>query len=124
LLENLLFILFSKGFLLEITRFCVSNEIIAEYQEIIERRANPEIAANIIDAILNSPFVEKVDIFYNFNLIHVDEDDNKFVDCAISAGVKYVVSNDKHYKILKQIPFPKVDVITVEEFLEELLSKK
>jgi predicted nucleic acid-binding protein len=42
------------------------------------------------------------------------------IDCAISASVKYVVSNDKHYNILKQIPFPKVEVITIQEFLLEL----
>jgi predicted nucleic acid-binding protein len=50
-------------------------------------------------------------------LISVDYDDNKFVDCAISAGAKCIVSNDKHFKILKEIDFPKLEVITDDEFL-------
>jgi uncharacterized protein len=103
-------------------QLCITNEIIAEYQEVIERKTNHSISENIVDAILNSPFVEKVEIYYNFNLITIDPDDNKFVDCAIAAGVKYVVSNDKHYNILKHIAFPKVEVITIQAFLAQLNS--
>lgn len=50
--------------------------------------------------------------------------DNKFVDCAITAGATYIVSNDKHFDILKQIPFPKVDVKTLREFKEILKLQK
>ena len=103
---------------------CVSNEIITEYEEIIAKKTTPEIAENILNAILDSPYIEKVEIFYNFNLIYADPDDNKFVDCAISAGVKYIVSNDKHYNILKSITHPKVDVMKIEDFLIELEKSK
>jgi predicted nucleic acid-binding protein len=61
--------------------------------------------------------VIKTEIYFRWNLISVDYDDNKFVDCAISAGAKCIVSNDKHFKILKEIDFPKLEVITDDEFL-------
>ena len=53
--------------------------------------------------------------FYNFNLI---EADNKFVDCAIAAHAKCIVTNDHHYDVLKTIPFPKVDVVRLVDFLK------
>lgn len=51
---------------------------------------------------------------------HGKPDDNKFVDCAIAGRVKYVVTKDKHFSILKDIPFPKVEIISIDDFLEEL----
>jgi len=38
------------------------------------------------------------------------------VDCAIASGAKYLVSNDKHFKILKKVAFPKVETLTANEF--------
>lgn len=57
---------------------------------------------------------------YAFHLIKADEDDNKFVDCAIIANAKYIVSNDRHFDVLREIPFPKVDVIKINQFLLDL----
>lgn len=54
---------------------------------------------------------------YRFNLIKADPDDNKFVDCAVTAGATYIVSNDRHFRELQQYDFPKVDVRTLTEFL-------
>lgn len=55
-------------------------------------------------------------------LIDKDKDDNKFVDCAVAAQAIFIVSNDKHYDVLKTIPFPKVDVVNIMEFLRYLKS--
>ena len=44
-------------------------------------------------------------------------DDNKFVDCAITAGATYIVSNDHHFAELEHYDFPKVDVLTLAKFL-------
>lgn len=57
---------------------------------------------------------------YAFHLIKADEDDNKFVDCAIIANANYIVSNDRHFDVLREIPFPKVDVIKINQFLLDL----
>ena len=42
---------------------------------------------------------------------------NKFVDCAISANAHYIVTNDHHYDVLKDIDFPKVNVVNIQQFL-------
>jgi uncharacterized protein len=42
----------------------------------------------------------------------------KFVDSAISANADFIVTSDKHYNILEQIPFPSVKVISLGEFLK------
>lgn len=99
---------------------CVSNDILNEYLEILERVANAVVAHNIVNAILRSPFTKKLDPRYRFSLIEQDPDDNKFVDCAIIAGADYIVSEDSHFKVLKEIPFPKVNVVSLEEFLQDL----
>ncbi len=102
----------------------ITNEILSEYVEIIERKANAIVAHNIAESIANLPNVEKIEISYKWNLITTDPDDNKFVDCAIAGRVKYVVTDDKHFNVLKDIPFPNVDVISIDEFLEEIQKWK
>ena len=97
---------------------CVSNEIIEEYVEILQQLTNSETANIIIEAIVNSPFVEYITPYYRFNLTKADPDDNKFVDCTISANAHYIVTNDHHYDVLKDIAFPRVDVIALKEFFE------
>lgn len=103
---------------------CVSNEIIEEYVEILQQLTNRETANIIIEAIVNSPFVEYITPYYRFNLIKADPDDNKFVDCAISANAHYIVTNDHHYDVLKDIAFPRVDVIALKEFFELINRNK
>lgn len=99
---------------------CVSNEILNEYQEIIERVSSAEVARNIVNAIMRSPYTHFFTPHFRFRLIEQDPDDNKFVDCAIIAGADYIVSEDTHFKILETIPFPSVQVIRLQEFLTRL----
>ena len=101
-------------------QLAISNEILSEYMEVLERKANATVATNIAEALLNSENVIRTEIFFSWGLIKEDEDDNKFVDCAIAANAKYLVSNDKHFRILQEVEFPKVDVVGIEEFLESL----
>ena len=69
---------------------------------------------------MNLENVEKNEIYFRWNLTEKDSDDNKFVDCAISASVKYIVANDNHFKVLKSIEFPPAQVINPDDFLEEI----
>lgn len=95
---------------------CVSNEILEEYEEIIAQKTTPVIALNVVQALLNAPSVELIDAFFRFELIQKDPDDNKFVDCAIAGNATYVVSNDAHFDILKEIDFPKLILKSLQEF--------
>ena len=102
---------------------CVSNEIIFEYKEILQLKNGVEVADNMIDFFTIHPFVEKRELYYNFQLITEDQDDNKFVDCAIAANAYCIVSNDKHYRVLKDIDFPRVNIMTLEGFEREFKQK-
>ena len=95
---------------------CISNEIIEEYVEILERLFNHSFAEAVVKTIVNSPFLEYVAPFYKFELIKSDPDDNKFVDCAIAANARYIVSNDRHYDVVKTINFTRVEVLSLSSF--------
>ena len=99
---------------------CVSNEIVSEYLEILGQLTTPYIAENIVNAILKSPYCRRFDPQFHFDLIQRDPDDNKFVDCAIIANADYIVSEDSHFDVLKQIPFPRVRVIRLDFFVRNL----
>lgn len=99
---------------------CVTNEIIEEYVEVIGRNISERAAEAVVYIIMTRSNVLHIDPHFRFGLIEADPDDNKFVDCAIAASAKYIVSQDHHFDILKTIAFPKVDVVTIEEFLMEI----
>ena len=66
------------------------------------------------------PNVKFIDPHYSFGLIKADDDDSKFVDCAIASNAIFIVTEDKHFKELENIPFPKVEVIGIDDFLKYL----
>lgn len=101
---------------------CVSNEILTEYEEILSRKTNSIFANNVIKTILNKQNVEKIDPQYDFRLIEVDPDDNKFVNCAICSNANYIVSEDSHFRVLRDIKFPSVNLLTIREFVSVLFS--
>ena len=104
------------AFLKENFCLCVSNEIMNEYEEVLAKKTSPMFADMIIQIILNSENVVFAHPTFRFGLITTDPDDNKFVDCAIVTNADYIVSQDKHFNILKKIDFPKVNVINIEFF--------
>lgn len=102
-------------------QLCVSNDIMLEYEEKLKEKFNEEVAEIFVATIELLPNAVKVDPHYQFQLIKADPDDNKFVDCAIAANASYLVSNDKHFRILRDIPFPQVQLLSMTE-LVNLLS--
>lgn len=96
---------------------CVTNEILAEYEEILSQKIGAEIASNVIKALLDLPNTKIVQVYYHLHLITADPDDDKFVDCAFKSNAKYIVTQDHHYDILKETPFPHIEVVDIDEFL-------
>ena len=99
---------------------CISNEILEEYAEVIARNIGVNLARYVVYTLLERKNTKLITPFYNWNLITADPDDNKFVDCAIAANAKFIVTEDHHFNVLKEIPFPSVEVINIDEFLKEL----
>jgi putative PIN family toxin of toxin-antitoxin system len=113
-----------EAFILNRFTLCVSTEILEEYEEIIASHMSPLAAKLTVEMILRANNVKRVDAQYRFGLITVDEDDNKFVDCAIIGNAEFIVSDDKHFKVLRDIPFPHVEVKKLEQFHQELASDR
>lgn len=109
-----------KDFFAEKYILCYTNEILSEYEEILSLKMGAEIAQNVIKAIITRKNTLKLDAHFRFNLIKADVDDNKFVDCAIVANASFIVSQDRHFDVLRLIDFPKVELISIDEFMELL----
>jgi len=97
---------------------CVTTDILQEYEEIIGNHMGQEVANTVLQLIENSINVEYITKYFRWNLINVDPDDNKFVDCAISSNAKFIVTNDKHFNVLKNVDFPKIEVVDIDKFKE------
>ena len=97
---------------------CVNTDILEEYEEVLARKTTPEIARNIVDAIANLSTTVFQNTYVHFELLPADSDDNKFVDCAVASDAEYIVTNDKHFNPLKEIPWPKVEIIKIAEFIK------
>lgn len=101
---------------------CVSTEILEEYAEVIAQKMSAQVASSVIHLLLESSNVELINPYFSLHLIDADQDDNKFVDCAFAANATFIVSNDKHFDVLKVISFPQLIVLELKEFLGLLQS--
>ena len=101
----------------------LSNDILLEYEELMKKRYPDASVDEELEYLLKLPKTEFYSPTYFWNLIPNDPDDNKFVDCAIDADVDYIITNDKHFDILKTINFPSVSTLTLQEFMTILQPK-
>lgn len=99
---------------------CVNTDILEEYEEILAQKTTPDIARNVVDAIVNLTTTTMQNTYVHFEMLSADLDDNKFVDCAIASDAEYIVTNDKHFNPLREIPWPKVEIIKIAEFVKQL----
>src|ERR1700761_8238485 len=79
----------------------ISDEIVYEYEEILQARSVPGVAELLMDIFIESPNVLYQQIYYSWNMIKQDPDDNKFFDIAIAGNADYLVTNDAHFNVVK-----------------------
>lgn len=97
---------------------CASTEILLEYNEIFASRFNVEITETVLHALYCTPTFIKVEVYFRWNLIYQDPDDNKFVDCFIAHNACYIVTNDKHFNNLKADNSFSIKIVNEDEFAE------
>ncbi len=102
----------------------LSNEILLEYQEIIEVKYGKSTADFFIRLLDELPNIHNITPFYNWGVMQNDPDDNKYFDCGIAGQADYLVTEDKHFNILATIDFPKLQVINASAFVELLKIHK
>ena len=94
----------------------VSTEILLEYEEKINTIFDAQVAETLISALLMRSNVKKIEPYFDLHLIKNDIDDNKFINCAFAGNVHFLVSNDKHFNILKTTSFPKIPLLSITDF--------
>jgi putative PIN family toxin of toxin-antitoxin system len=77
-------------------------------------------ASEILENLLENQNIQLYNPEYKWNLIPQDPDDNKFVDCAIASNSDWIITHDKHFNVLNQISFPRINIISIEEFINVL----
>lgn len=112
--------LIGQAFVKGIYKVVVSEEILHEYEEILIEHAAPGIADLVLESFIESPDVIYQRIFYNWNAILADPDDNKFFDAAVAGEADFLVTNDAHFNEAKKLEFPVVNIINADKFLEKL----
>jgi putative PIN family toxin of toxin-antitoxin system len=95
---------------------CITTDILDEYAEIIERYFSVKDAEYALTQIMLQKNIVHTIRYFEWNIMEKDPDDNKFFDCAVAANADYIVSEDKHFNILKRISFPSVTAIKTLEF--------
>ncbi|MFB9843754.1 PIN domain-containing protein [Mucilaginibacter ginsenosidivorans] len=101
-------------------RLIISDEITYEYEEVLQQHSAPGVSAIVMEVFIESPDVIFQHVYYNWNAIKADPDDDKFFDAAVAANADYLVTNDTHFNIINESDFPSVKVISANTFLELL----
>ncbi len=99
----------------------VSEDIIKELKRVLARDfglADEAITENI-DAILT--FAKKIEINQNVSVVKDDPDDDRIIECALSAKAQYVITQDNHLLKLKE--FRGIKLLSPTEFLDFLEKK-
>lgn len=100
----------------------VSTEILLEYEEIVQQKYGTNATNAFIALLKELPNVLHFTPYYKWQLIDTDPDDNKYSDCFIAGEASFLVTEDKHFSILKNISFPNISGISITDFIELLKS--
>ena len=82
---------------------CISRDILAEYFAVLGRfglseEPEGEELVQLFQKRYNQVFLASVP---TISAITEDPADNKFIECAVAAGAKYIISGDRHLLNLK-----------------------
>jgi uncharacterized protein len=95
---------------------CVSTEILLEYEEKLTQIYNTEIAELLIGTLMILPNVIRTEIYFDMRMIARDAEDDKFANCAFASNAHFIVTEDRHFKVLNTIDFPKLSVMKFHDF--------
>ncbi len=105
--------------------WALSHDILIEYEEMLTRLSGRRRwlqLSRVLDlAEARGGLLLKVQPSFHFHIITADPDDNKFTDCAITAGADYVITEDRHFDPLAQAGY-KPQPIKPEEFIRRHLG--
>lgn len=102
----------------------ISEEIVLEYEEILNEHSAAGTAELVMEILSESPDVIYKYTYYAWDVIKADPDDNKFFDAAVAGDADFLVTNDAHFNDAKKLKFPAVNIINADKFLKILEKEK
>jgi putative PIN family toxin of toxin-antitoxin system len=111
--------LVEEGKIKNFTSLAIIEEIkrVTSYKRL---RFPNDLQAEIIEFIYF--YSEMVTPKKKLDVIKEDTNDNKFLECAVEAKAKYIISGDKHLLNLKA--FGGIEILTADDFLRQQTSKR
>lgn len=104
------------GFLSGVFTLCFSTDILLEYEEVFLEKWGVDVTQNLLARVVRGQNIEYTSIFFNFNAVTKDADDNKFADAYLAANADYIISNDGALLALNNMEFPPFKVLTLQAF--------
>ncbi|MFN3479071.1 MAG: putative toxin-antitoxin system toxin component, PIN family [Thermodesulfovibrionales bacterium] len=96
---------------------CITEDIVFEYVEVLIRLGIPigkiKELTGLFKERANVEFIMSIE---KMEIIKDDPQDNKFIECAVTANAQYIISGDRHLKALKS--FGNIRILSPSEFLE------
>ncbi len=98
---------------------CLSQEIIEEYIEVLNRlglqdKKEIQKLTKLFAESYNSIFTATTP---NLNIVEDDPDDNKFIECAVALDSKIIISGDKHLKNIKK--YIDINIMSPKGFIDK-----
>ena len=96
----------------------VSEDMIKELKRVLERdfSLTEEGIAGKIDALLS--FAKEVDVNQKLSVVKDDPDDDRILECALSANAEYIVTQDNH--LLRVREFRGIKIVNPKDFIDIL----
>lgn len=114
-----------KMFLLGEIKNSITPEILNEVKEVFERqKITNRISLVEKEFILKAleEFSEKINSGLKVEEIAEDPDDNKILECAVTAAVEYIISGDNH--LLKRKEFRGIKIVSPAEFVKIMNNQR
>ena len=99
----------------------ISEEIVDEMVDVLTRKfaATPEEIAEAKAIVASAARTIKPSV--RLEVVKDDPDDDRIVECAVSAGSDYIVTGDKH--LLRMRRYDAIHMLTVADFLKVALGE-
>ena len=98
---------------------CLSSKIVDEYVEVLRRlglagEGELEELLSLLAEGFNNIFVASTP---SLQVVRDDPDDDKFIECAVAAQARYIISGDNHLKAIGN--YMGIKIYSPRDFLEE-----
>jgi predicted nucleic acid-binding protein len=109
--------------------FAISPAVALEYEDVLKRPGilgdHPWLVAGEIDVVLDAIFsrANLVSPWFRFRPFLADPKDDLYIECALTAGATFIVSNDRHFRHPVVSAFG-ITVASAGEFLAGLTPRR